>query len=81
MRAGPGVLGGALTAAGTFYVLMATDFPGIQELGFISGTSVLMAWFAMMTLLPALVLVTQSRRSDADALPRRGPAACVSSTP
>ncbi|TMA40684.1 MAG: hypothetical protein E6J81_19555, partial [Deltaproteobacteria bacterium] len=74
MRAGPGVLGGALTAAGTFYVLMATDFPGIQELGFISGTSVLMAWFAMMTLLPALVLVTQSRRSDADALPRRGPA-------
>ena len=75
MRAGPGMLGGALTAASTFYVLMATDFPGIQELGFISGTSVLVAWFAMMTLLPALVLVVQSRRDDSDAPSRdRGPA-------
>src|SRR6266705_935332 len=75
MRAGPGMLGGALAAAGAVYVLMATDFPGIQELGFISGTSVLVAWFAMMTLLPALVLVVQSRRNDPDALPRdRGPA-------
>ena len=74
MRAGPGVLGGALTAAGTFFVLMATDFPGIQELGFISGTSVLVAWLAMMTLLPALVLVVQSRRDDSDALLERGPA-------
>ena len=59
MRAGPGVLGGALTAAGTFYVLMATDFPGIQELGFISGTSVLVALFAEG------LLVTARRRETA----------------
>ncbi len=70
MRAGPGMLGGALAAAGAFYVLMATDFPGIQELGFISGTSVIVAWFAMMTLLPALVLLVKSRR-DASDVPRR----------
>src|SRR5207244_786645 len=57
-RAGPGMLGGALTAAGTFYVLMLTDFPGIRELGFIAGTSIILAWLSMMTLLPALVLVT-----------------------
>src|SRR5439155_6585732 len=31
MRAGPGMLSGALTAAGTFYVLMLTDFPGIRS--------------------------------------------------
>src|SRR5262245_65674844 len=43
-RAGPGMLIGALTAGGTFYVLMLTDFRGIQELGFIAGTAILMAW-------------------------------------
>ena len=32
-RTGPGMLIGALTAAGTFFVLMLTDFRGIQELG------------------------------------------------
>jgi hopanoid biosynthesis associated RND transporter like protein HpnN len=72
MRAGPGMLGGAVTAAGTFYVLMVTDCPGIQELGFIAGTSVLVAWFAMMTLLPALVLLVKSRGAKSEALPRDG---------
>src|SRR6266536_3123341 len=36
-RTGPGMAIGALTAGGTFYVLMLTDFRGIQELGFIAG--------------------------------------------
>jgi len=61
MRAGPGMLSGALTAAGTFYVLMLTDFPGIRELGFIAGTSIILAWLAMMTLLPAVVMLTGRR--------------------
>jgi hopanoid biosynthesis associated RND transporter like protein HpnN len=56
-RAGPGMLIGALTAGGTFYVLMLTDFRGIQELGFIAGTAILMAWLGMMTLFPALLVV------------------------
>ncbi len=75
MRAGPGMLSGALTAAGTFYVLMLTDFPGIRELGFIAGTSILLAWLSMMTLLPALVLVTGrghvERRRDTGPQPAR----------
>ncbi|HZP43985.1 MAG TPA: MMPL family transporter [Candidatus Binatia bacterium] len=57
LRSGPGMLSGSLTAAAAFYVLMATDFPGVRELGFIAATSILLAWLAMMTLLPALVLV------------------------
>jgi len=60
-RSGPGMLVGALTAAGTFYVLMATDFRGIQELGFIAGTSILLAWLAMMTLFPALITLADRR--------------------
>src|SRR6266511_3058544 len=56
-RTGPGMLIGALTAGGTFYVLMLTDFRGIQELGFIAGTAILMAWLGMMTLFPALLML------------------------
>jgi hypothetical protein len=57
-RSGPGMLLGAVTAAATFYVLMLTDFRGLQELGFIAGTAILLAWVAMMTVFPAtLVLV------------------------
>ncbi len=62
-RSGPGMLIGALTAAGTFYVLMLTDFRGIQELGFIAGTSILLAWLSMMTLFPALILLADRRRA------------------
>jgi len=61
-RTGPGMLVGALTAGGTFYVLMLTDFRGIQELGFIAGTAILLAWLSMMTLYPALLVVVDRRR-------------------
>jgi uncharacterized membrane protein YdfJ with MMPL/SSD domain len=37
-RTGPGMLLGALTAGGTFFVLMLTEFRGIKELGYIAGT-------------------------------------------
>jgi hopanoid biosynthesis associated RND transporter like protein HpnN len=63
-RSGPGMLLGAVTAGGTFFVLMLTDFRGLQELGFISGVSILLAWVAMMTVFPA-VLVILDRRHDA----------------
>jgi hypothetical protein len=56
-RTGPGMLLGALTAGGTFYVLMLTDFRGIQELGFIAGTAILLAWLGMMTFFPALLVL------------------------
>jgi hopanoid biosynthesis associated RND transporter like protein HpnN len=69
-RSGPGMLIGALTAAGTFYVLMATDFRGIQELGFIAGTAILLGWLAMMTLFPALIILVDRRH----ALRPHGPA-------
>src|SRR6185436_5892539 len=60
-RTGPGMLAGALTAAGTFFVLMLTDFRGIQELGFIAGISILLAWLGMMTVLPALLAIVDRR--------------------
>src|SRR3989442_8798848 len=61
-RSGPGILLGAVTAAGTFYVLMATDFRGLQELGFIAGTAILLAWLSMVTVFPAALVLADCRR-------------------
>ncbi|HSB60178.1 MAG TPA: MMPL family transporter, partial [Vicinamibacteria bacterium] len=60
-RSGSGMLLGAVTAAGTFYVLMATTFRGLQELGFIAGTAILLAWAAMMTVFPAALVLVDRR--------------------
>ncbi len=60
-RTGPGMLLGALTAGGTFLVLVLTDFQGIQELGFIAGISILLSWLSMMTFFPALLVLVDRR--------------------
>lgn len=66
-RSGPGMLLGAITAAATFYVLLLTDFRGLQELGFVAGTAILLAWLAMMTVFPAAILLVDRRHADAPA--------------
>jgi hopanoid biosynthesis associated RND transporter like protein HpnN len=63
-RTGPGMLIGALTAAGTFFVLMLTDFRGIQELGFIAGIAILLAWVGMITLFPAALMLVDRHHAD-----------------
>jgi hopanoid biosynthesis associated RND transporter like protein HpnN len=63
-RSGPGVLLGAVMAAGAFYVLALTDFRGVQELGIISGTAVLFSWVGMMTLFPAALVLIDRRHAE-----------------
>ncbi|HET9491947.1 MAG TPA: MMPL family transporter [Methylomirabilota bacterium] len=65
VRSGPGMLLGAVTAAGSFYVLALTDFRGLQELGIVSGTAILLSWLAMMTVFPAALMVVDRRRASA----------------
>ncbi len=62
-RSGPGMLLGAVTAAGTFYVLALTDFRGVQELGVIAGTAILLSWLSMMTLFPAAIVLIDRRHA------------------
>ena len=62
-RAGPGILFGALTAAATFYILTIAEFPGIREFGFISGTAILLAFVAMITVFPAALMLIDGRRA------------------
>jgi len=63
-RTGPGMLLSAVTAAATFYVLTLTDFRGVQELGFIAGSAILLAWVAMMTVFPATLVLMDRRHAD-----------------
>ncbi len=62
-RSGPGILLGAVTAAGTFYVLAFTDFPGLQELGIVSGSAILLSWLGMTTVFPAALVLADRRRT------------------
>jgi len=61
IRTGPGIMYAALSAAGTFGVLMLTDFRGIVEFGFIGGVAIFMAFIAMVTLFPAVLVVLDTR--------------------
>src|SRR5262249_30603966 len=61
-RTGPGMLLGALTAAGTFLVLMFTEFQGIREFGLVSAIAIMTAFLSMLTLLPALLVLDDRRR-------------------
>ena len=62
-RSGPGILLGAVTAAATFYVLMLTDFRGLQELGWISGSAILISFVAMFTVFPATLMFMDRRHA------------------
>src|SRR5256884_599893 len=64
MRSGPGMLLSAITAAATFYVLILTDFRGLQELGFIAGSALLLSWVAMMFVFPAMLMLVDRRHLD-----------------
>ncbi|HUG35529.1 MAG TPA: MMPL family transporter, partial [Candidatus Limnocylindrales bacterium] len=61
-RNGPAILASIAAAAATFYVLAITDFKGVREFGFISGTAVLLAGLAMLTMFPALLVLSERRR-------------------
>ncbi len=69
-RAGPGTLLGAVTASGTFYVLWLTDFRGLQELGVIAGSAILLSWVAMMTVFPAALVLGSRRAAGQAVVPR-----------
>src|SRR2546422_10761735 len=71
-RSGPGMLLGAVTAAGTFYVLCLTEFRGVQELGFIAGSALIFAWVAMITVFPATLVLVDHRhaRRPSGSIPR-----------
>src|SRR6185369_1020068 len=57
----PGVFIAAITTAATFYAFLATDFRGMTQLGFLTGTGILLFLLCVMFLLPALIVLSERR--------------------
>ena len=58
----PGVIVGALTTAATFYAFLATDFRGMTELGFLTGSGIVVFLLCVMFVFPALLVIVERRR-------------------
>jgi hypothetical protein len=54
---GPAVLLGAVTTVGTFYTFLITRFAGLQELGLLTGTGIVLMALSAFLLLPALITI------------------------
>ncbi len=52
---GRAVVVGAVTTAATFYAFLVTDFTGLRQMGFLTGTGILFCMLAVLVLLPALI--------------------------
>lgn len=52
---GQGILTGGLCTAAAFYTALFSDFLGLQELGFVAGTGVLLCLISQLMTLPALL--------------------------
>lgn len=64
----PGVIVGAITTAATFYAFLATDFRGMTQLGFLTGTGIMVFLVCVVFVLPALVVIIERRREGKRAL-------------
>ena len=52
-----------ITSAATFYAFGVTDFTGLREMGFLTGTGILFCMVAVLFLLPALLTWSDHRHS------------------
>ncbi|MBW3670621.1 MAG: MMPL family transporter, partial [Acidobacteria bacterium] len=55
----PGVVIAAVTTAATFYGFLVTDFRGMTELGFLTGTGILLFLLCVAFVLPSLIIETE----------------------
>jgi len=67
---GRAVVIGAITSAATFYAFGVTDFTGLREMGFLTGTGILFCMVAVLFLLPALLTWSEHRHSRRKSTPR-----------
>jgi uncharacterized protein len=60
----PGVIVGALTTAATFYAFLATDFRGMTELGFLTGSGIMVFLLCVIFVFPAVLILVERRRGS-----------------
>lgn len=59
MSSGQAIMASSMTTAAALYALTIADFRGFSEFGIIGGTGMLFAMIAMLTLLPALLVLAE----------------------
>ncbi|HTG43970.1 MAG TPA: MMPL family transporter [Verrucomicrobiae bacterium] len=64
VNTGLGIFTGCLTTAGAFFAMTFTSFKGIQEMGVITGSGMLLSLIPMMTVLPAMMLRGKQNKMD-----------------
>jgi hopanoid biosynthesis associated RND transporter like protein HpnN len=57
----PAITMSMMTTAAAFFMAGFTEFTGVAELGLIAGGGVILCWLAAMTVLPALVCISDKR--------------------
>lgn len=57
----PGIFIAAITTAATFYAFLATDFRGMTQLGFLTGTGILFFLVCTCFLLPSLIVLSERK--------------------
>lgn len=66
---GRAVVVGAITTAATFFAFLVTDFTGLRQMGFLTGTGILFCMLAVLFLLPALIAWGEHRHARRDTQP------------
>jgi len=66
---GRAVVVGAVTTAATFFAFLVTDFTGLRQMGFLTGTGILFCMLAVLVLLPALISWGEHRHLRRDTQP------------
>ena len=67
---GRAVVVGAVTSAATFYAFGVTDFTGLYQMGFLTGTGILFCMVAVLLLLPAMLAWGEDHHTRRKRAPR-----------
>lgn len=67
---GRAVILGAVTSAATFYAFAVTDFTGLREMGYLTGTGILLCMVAVVLLLPAMLSWHEDHHQRRERVPR-----------
>ncbi len=67
---GRAVVVGAVTSAATFYAFGVTDFTGLYQMGFLTGTGILFCMVAVLLLLPAMLAWSEDHHTRRQRRPR-----------
>lgn len=81
VMSGRGNATGALTSSLAFFMTLFTDFRGLQELGIIAGSGLLLCLIAMTVVLPALLVLADRGRGAEPRRPRDLPTGIIGSRP